>query len=70
MNTGTGSLSLYQGIFLTQGSNLGLLHCRQILYQLSYQEVEHRLLFMLKDVILSLSSHLYCIYFNFSFKLF
>ena len=25
------------GIFLTQGSNLGLLHCRQVLYQLSYQ---------------------------------
>ena len=25
------------GIFLTQGLNLGLLHCRQILYQLSYQ---------------------------------
>ena len=28
---------LLQGIFLTQGSNWGLLHCRQILYQLSYQ---------------------------------
>ena len=26
---------LLQGIFPTQGSNLGLLHCRQILYQLS-----------------------------------
>ena len=25
-----------QGIFLTQESNRGLLHCRQILYQLSY----------------------------------
>ena len=25
------------GIFLTQGSNLGLLHCRQILYCLSHQ---------------------------------
>ena len=33
-NTGVGSLSLLQGIFPTQGSNLGLLHCRQILYQL------------------------------------
>ena len=30
-NTGVGSLSLLQGIFPTQGSNLGLLHCRQIL---------------------------------------
>ena len=32
-----GSLSLLQGIFLTQGSKLGLLHCRQILYCLSHQ---------------------------------
>ena len=29
--------SLLQGIFPTQGSNPGLLHCRQILYHLSYQ---------------------------------
>ena len=36
-NTGVGSLSLPQGIFLTQESNQGLLHCRRILYQLSYQ---------------------------------
>ena len=36
-NTGVGSLSLLQGIFLTQESNCGLLHCRWILYQLSYQ---------------------------------
>ena len=36
-NTGVGSLSLLQGIFPTQGSNLGLLHCRQILYRLSHQ---------------------------------
>ena len=36
-NTGVGSLSLLLGIFLTQKSNRGLLHCRQILYQLSYQ---------------------------------
>ena len=35
-NTGVGSLSLLQGIFSTQGLNPGLLHCRQILYQLSY----------------------------------
>ena len=37
-NTGVGSLSLLQWIFLTQESNQGLLHCRRILYQLSYQE--------------------------------
>ena len=36
-NTGVGSLSLLQGIFSTQGSNPGLLHCGQILYQLSHQ---------------------------------
>ena len=33
-NPGVGSLSLFQGIFPTQGSSLGLLHCRWILYQL------------------------------------
>ena len=32
-----GGLSLLPPIFLTQESNQGLLHCRQILYQLSYQ---------------------------------
>ena len=37
-NTGVGSLSLLQGIFPTQGSNPGLLHCRRILYQLSHEE--------------------------------
>ena len=31
-NTGVGSLFLLQGIFPTQESNWGLLHCRQILY--------------------------------------
>ena len=37
-NTGGGNLSLLQWIFPTQELNQGLLHCRQILYQLSYQE--------------------------------
>ena len=36
-NTGVGSPSLLQGIFLTQELNQGLLHCRRILYQQSYQ---------------------------------
>ena len=36
-NTGVGSRSLLQRIFPTQGSNVGLLNCRQILYQLSHQ---------------------------------
>ena len=39
-NTGVGSLSLLQGIFPTQGLNPGLLHCRQVLYQLSHREVQ------------------------------
>ena len=36
-NTGKGSFSLLQGIFPIQGLNPGLLHCRWILYQLSYE---------------------------------
>ena len=36
-NTGVGSLSVLHGIFPTQELNQGLPHCRQILYQLSYQ---------------------------------
>ena len=35
--SGVGSLSLLQRIFLTQEAIQGLPHCRQILYQLSYQ---------------------------------
>ena len=36
-NTGVGCHSLLQGISLTQGWNLGLLHCLQLLYHLSHQ---------------------------------
>ena len=36
-STGVGCHALLQGIFPTQGSNLGLLHCRQMLYPLSHQ---------------------------------
>ena len=36
-NTGVGNLSLLQRIFPTEKLNRSLLHCRQILYQLSYQ---------------------------------
>ena len=44
-NTGTGCHFLLQETFLTQGSNLCLLHCRQILYCLSHQRVveEHKM---------------------------
>ena len=44
-STGVGSLSLVQGIFPTQGSNPGLPHCRQILYQLSHQVSPHTIRF-------------------------
>ena len=37
-NIGVSSLSLLQGIFPPQGSNLGLLHHRQILYQLRHKQ--------------------------------
>ena len=37
-NTGMGCHFLLHGIFLTQGSNPCLLHCRRILYHLSHLE--------------------------------
>ena len=36
-NTGVGCHAFLQGIFLTQGLNSGIPHCRQILYHLSHQ---------------------------------
>ena len=36
-NTGVGSLSLLWWVFQTQESNQGLLHCRWIFYQMSYE---------------------------------
>ena len=36
-HTGGGSLSLLKRVFLTQGLNPGLSHCRRILYQLTHQ---------------------------------
>ena len=35
-NTGVGCHALLQGIFLTQGLNLVLWHCRKVVYQLSH----------------------------------
>ena len=35
--SGVGCHFLLHGIFLTQGLNPGLLHCRQMIYQLSYE---------------------------------
>ena len=39
-NIGLGCHSLLQGIFPMQGLNMGLLHCRQILYSLSPRETQ------------------------------
>ena len=57
-NTGMGSHSVLQGIFLTQGLNLGLPHCRQIFYRLSHQGSP--VLVYLCLIILFSFSHLSC----------
>ena len=44
--------SLLQGSFLTQESNQGLLHCRQILYILSHQESPTDIELNLRDRVL------------------
>ena len=49
-NPGVGSLSLLQGIFPTQESNQGLLHCRGILYQLSYILMLYLFIFLVKSL--------------------
>ena len=48
-NTGVGCHFLLQGIFLTQGWNPGLLHCRQTLYQLSYKGNPYRMMGLHSD---------------------
>ena len=48
-NTGMGSLSLFQRIFPTQGSNPRLPHCGQILYQLSHKGSPHQCLSIFKN---------------------
>ena len=52
--TGVDYHSLLQGIFLTQGMNPGLLHCTQILYQLS-QKGSPRILEWVKVKVTQLS---------------
>ena len=48
-NSGVGCHFLLQWILLTQELNLGLLHCRQILYQLSYKGSPRRREFIRLD---------------------
>ena len=55
-NTGMGRHYLLQGSFLTQGSNLGLLHCGQILYCLSHQRNPE-----IYTLLLLLLSHFSCV---------
>ena len=47
-NTRVSCHFLLQGFFLTQGSNPGLLHCRQILYHLSHQGIPEQTLWLVK----------------------
>ena len=49
-NTGVDSLFLLQHIFPTQEPNQGLLHCRQILYQKSYQGSTHVIIDLYKPL--------------------
>ena len=66
-NTGVGSHSLLQGIFPTQGSNPGLLHCRQIFYRLRHQGNPRTLgflgLFYEKQLVLLI--YIICIFYAF-----
>ena len=51
-NPGAGGISLPQQIFSTQELNQGLLHCRRILHQLSYEEspkTKHILIKVIKN---------------------
>ena len=59
-NTGVGSCSLFQGIFPTEGSNPGLLHCRLILYQLSYQGSPCPHLHLFKHTCTHTRAHMTC----------
>ena len=48
-DTGVGCHFLPQGIFPTQGWNLGLLHCRQILHWLGYKESPYTWIYSFSD---------------------
>ena len=64
-NTGVGSLSLLQGILPTQEPNWDLLHCRQILYQLSYEGTSvicEKMLWEYVDILFSQPSYHWAYY--------
>ena len=58
-NTGVGCHALLQGILLTQGSNPGVLHCRQILYHLSHQGTHLFIICLCLSVCLSVCLSIY-----------
>ena len=58
-NTGVGCHALLQGILLTQGSNPGVLHCRQILYHLSHQGTHLFIICLCLSVYLSVCLSIY-----------
>ena len=62
-NTGVGCHALFQGIFSTQGSNPGLLHCRGILYQLIPQAANKRAC-MSRSRVLEASTKTHCSHIN------
>ena len=65
-----GSLSLLQGIFLTQELNQGVLHCRQILYQQSYREAQEYRRPKLKFMLLTKKSSVFFFHLRFTFCLY
>ena len=62
-STGVGCHDLLQGTFLTQGSNLGLLHCRQILYHLSHLGSHKKIYGLNVIVIFSRYTNTFCFVF-------
>ena len=67
-NIGVGCHILLQGIFPIQGSNPGLLHCRQILYCLSHQGSPYSLSkFQLYNSVINYSHHVLCYSFMLTF---
>ena len=46
----SGSHSLFQGIFLTQWLNPGILHCRQIPYYLSHHDINDMYMYIIYSV--------------------
>ena len=60
-NTGVSSHSLLQGIFPTQGSNLALLHYRQILHHWATREAHHFVIYLMLHRLLFFICHIFII---------